>query len=375
MSVKPPRPTFAAAGVRAILGLPAALLVGAALLLAVRPSVPGFVQRETPSPAPFPASLASTGLYADFAAKTVDPGNLAYSPQYPLWSDGATKRRWIRLPPGTAVDAKDPDVWIFPAGTKIWKEFSFGGKRVETRLIESLGGGVLRFAAYAWNTKETEATLAPSSGLRDFVEIAPGVRHNIPGVYDCRACHHGRADEVLGFSALQLSPDRDPEAPHAEAVTPGMADLASIIARGRLVHAPPSWAERPLRIRAAAGTARAALGTMHANCGNCHNVNTPLVARGLVLRYSVAPGVDGAAGVLAAIGEPSSYPVPGVAPGQAMMIAPAHPERSAVVYRMSTRNPLRQMPPLGTKIVDREAVELITRWIREGAAADSRREP
>jgi hypothetical protein len=32
---------------------------------------------------------------------------------------------------------------------------------------------------------------------------------------------------------------------------------------------------------------------------------------------------------------------------------------------MNTRDPYRQMPPLGTKIVDKEAVDLITKWILE----------
>ena len=44
----------------------------------------------------------------------IDPRNLAFAPQYPLWTDGAAKRRWISLPPGTAIDASDPENWVFP---------------------------------------------------------------------------------------------------------------------------------------------------------------------------------------------------------------------------------------------------------------------
>jgi len=55
-----------------------------------------------------PQTLPETGLYADFAALRVDPSHLAFAPQYPLWTDGATKRRWISLPSGTAIDASDP---------------------------------------------------------------------------------------------------------------------------------------------------------------------------------------------------------------------------------------------------------------------------
>ena len=44
----------------------------------------------------------------------IDPRNLAFSPQYPLWSDGAHKRRWISSAAGTAIDASRPDAWEFP---------------------------------------------------------------------------------------------------------------------------------------------------------------------------------------------------------------------------------------------------------------------
>jgi hypothetical protein len=81
---------------------------------------------------PVPALLSQPGLYADIATQTVAEDHLPYAPQYPLWSDGATKRRWIYLPPGTAIDASDPDHWIFPIGTHLFKEFSLG-TRVESR--------------------------------------------------------------------------------------------------------------------------------------------------------------------------------------------------------------------------------------------------
>jgi hypothetical protein len=38
---------------------------------------------------------------------------------------------------------------------------------------------------------------------------------------------------------------------------------------------------------------------------------------------------------------------------------------SAIAYRMQSRRPASQMPPLGTEIVDEEAVRLVERWIAE----------
>jgi hypothetical protein len=67
--------------------------------------------------------LRDTGLFVETVTE-IGAGIVAFSPQYPLWSDGAKKRRWISLPPGTFIDASRPDAWEFPRGTRLWKEFS-----------------------------------------------------------------------------------------------------------------------------------------------------------------------------------------------------------------------------------------------------------
>src|SRR5262245_26441607 len=201
----------------------AAAAVGAVLALAGAAGQPAHAQ---------PASLADTGLFEAGSTSVVRPDNLPFAPQYPLWSDGASKRRWLHLPAGTAIDASTPDDWQFPVGTKLWKEFSLGGRRVETRFIERRADGQWRFAAYAWDAAGTAATLAPARGLPTEVEVAPGARHVIPGETDCRLCHEGRPTPVLGISALQLSPDRDPRAPHAEPLPAGAVDLKALVARG-----------------------------------------------------------------------------------------------------------------------------------------------
>src|SRR5215831_4122467 len=66
-----------------------------------------------------PATLAETGLCADAKCTSTLPGVLAYAPRWPLWSDGATKRRWIYLPAGSHIDTTDMNVWHFPQDTKL----------------------------------------------------------------------------------------------------------------------------------------------------------------------------------------------------------------------------------------------------------------
>src|SRR5215212_5200209 len=129
-----------------------------------------------------PPTVQESGLYTDFSALQVDPRHLAFSPQYPLWTDGAAKRRWISVPPGTAIDGSDPDAWVFPVGTRLWKEFSFGGRRVETRFIELQPDGQWLYAAYAWSPEGTEAQLVSERGRRGAYPLGGGRSHTIPGV-------------------------------------------------------------------------------------------------------------------------------------------------------------------------------------------------
>ena len=316
-------------------------------------------------PPALPSRLSQASLYSDFASRTIDPKNLSYSPQYPLWSDGAAKRRWIYLPAGETIDVSDPDVWSFPAGTKVWKEFSFGGRLVETRLLEELPNGHWRFAAYAWNTDQSDAILAPAEGVRGVVEIRPGVRHDIPGVRDCQACHVNRRTEVLGFSALQLSPERDPNAAHGEPMVPGMINLKTLIVRRLLRPQPAGWLEDPPRIRSSSPTERAALGYLHANCGNCHNPASSLDVLNLLLRHTFAPGPPGEPAITTAVDRKGRFQIPGAGQDGTYLIRPGDPAHSSVLFRMSSRIPFYQMPPLATRLEDAVAVDLVRRWILE----------
>ena len=286
--------------------------------------------------APLPVHLRDTGIS--------DPRNLAFSPQYPLWSDGAHKRRWIHLPPGTAIDASRPDAWEFPPGTRLWKEFSLD-RPVETRFIERLADGSWRYATYVWNEEGTDATLAPPEGI---AALAMRDGYSIPSEPDCRACHESAAVPVLGFSALQLSADRDPLAPHADSRTD--IDLDLLVSRGLIRNL--SGSTRP-RIEASSSIERAALGYLHGNCGHCHNDNETRVTVDLTLAQSVTGGA-------------------------------AHSDRvvhsllnvgGRFLARVSARNPQKQMPPIGTRLIDTEALALLERWISQKSSTPEELKP
>jgi hypothetical protein len=320
----------------------------------------GAANAETDAGAPLPLRLGDTGLFVAGSTTAVRPENLAYSPQYPLWSDGAAKRRWFFLPPGSAIDASRPDAWEFPPGTRLWKEFSHGGRPVETRYIERRADGSWRFATYAWNADGTDATLAPAEGVRVPVDGAPGGTYAIPSQADCRVCHEAAASPVLGVGALQLSPDRDPLAPHAEPARREHVDLPGLAARGLVRGLPPQLIRNPPRIAAATPAARAALGYLHANCGHCHNDTGSLASLELALAYALEDGAGATPGALRSTLGRSSRFRPHGTDAAAQRLAPGG---GVLTLRMKSRNPMTQMPPLGTRIADAEAIGLIERWI------------
>jgi hypothetical protein len=324
-----------------------------------------------------PPLLSETGLYVA-GGGGVHPRNRPFSPQYPLWSDGATKARWVYLPDGAAIDASDLDAWEFPVGTRFWKEFTFAGRKVETRMLWRSTPRAWTFATYLWNEAQTDAVLAPEDGVPAFVEIARGKAHGIPSLTDCRACHESDRVEVLGFSALQLSTDRDPLAPHAETPAPEAVTLATLVAEGRLAGTDaPALVNEPPRIRAADGRTRAVLGYLSANCGNCHNTRGSLADLGLVLRQPARGPVWSDAQAARLLQRSTQWQLPGGGEHGTVAVTPGAPERSALVYRMRSRRPSSQMPPLGTVLPDHAAVDLVTSWVGElrapapGTAASS----
>jgi cytochrome c553 len=325
---------------------------------------PTLQQARAAQPVPeLPALLSATGLYAEPGSPALHPEVIEFVPQYPLWSDGASKRRYLRLPLGSSIDGSNPDAWVFPVGTRFWKEFSLG-RRVETRTIERLPNGTWRFASYAWDEQGRDARLVPEGGRLRVAPLArTGLHHDIPSRGDCVACHEaggGRAP-VLGFTALQLSPDRDPRAPHAEVPPASALDLTDLIARG-LVRSYPAEFARP-RIEAQARTERAALGYLHANCAGCHNAHGALADLELDFEQSVGTGAGSARVLESVLRRAARFRLPDQERSE--RVVPGEPAQSVVQFRLSSRQLAQQMPPLGSKVVDQEAAELVAAWIAQ----------
>lgn len=288
--------------------------------------------------AALPERLSDTGLYTERGPAQLAAGVEPFAPRFELWSDGAVKRRWILLPPGSRIDTSDPNAWNFPRGTKLWKEFVRDGVRVETRLLFKHGDrpGDWTPMAYLW--RDDDAWAVPEG-----VENARGTPHDVPSAAQCGGCHRGTKSGVLGFSAIQL-PTRSES---------GALDLETLRASDRLSHGLPE----SNRVPGDAPT-RAALGYLHANCSHCHNQSRP-ERRGprcfdpendldFTLRIGELDRPGSTATYRTAVGE---------------VVTPGDPYESSLMVRVGSRDPWWGMPALGTEDVDRGGNRILHAWI------------
>jgi hypothetical protein len=84
------------------------------------------------------------------------------------------------------------------------------------------------------------------------------------------------------------------------------------------------------------------------------------------------PGADECTAALATtVGKRGHWVVP-EAQDASRLINPGHPESSAVVRRVKSRRPSSQMPPLGSVLVDKRAVDLLNSWVEGMRTAECR---
>ena len=198
------------------------------------------------------------------------------------------------------------------------------GVRVETRLNEHREDGWAA-AAYIW-------TAAGDDAERQ-IEAQPdvsGTAHDVPSAQECLACHGGRGNFTLGFSATQLD----------------VETRARLFEDGVLSHEVEGDLDLPEDVRAG-------LGVLHGNCSHCHNATRhaqPLATT------CFAPDPDDTFDLSLPHDLDDVEDAPAVLTARFFLGAPG---QSGIVRRMSERNLNEEdpsMPPLGTERVDDEGV-------------------
>lgn len=286
-----------------------------------------------------PNNIACTGLYSDFKTLTIASTARPFKPSAALWSDGYDKLRYIEIPAGTQIDTSNQDEWSFPVGTKVWKEFRFKERKIETRLLWKVAADHWAVAAYVWSEDGKTATRGEGRSL-----TVAGDSYDVPTLEGCNDCHRGKKDELLGLEAISLAQ------PSAEGIT-----LTSLIA-DNLLTAPPAKANVTLDPGVA---------VLHVNCGvSCHN-STP-GAKGGDSSLRLRVGVD------EALNKPfdswelysTTVNVRTTLPGfnSAPRVVPGDPAKSAILTAMNLRG-TGQMPP-STRQVDFNGAAAVEAWIR-----------
>lgn len=289
-----------------------------------------------------PTNLACSGLYSSWTKKTLAPTVKPFTPALAFWSDGYEKARFIQIPEGQKIDASNVDEWSFPIGTKVWKEFRRGARKIETRLFWKVGADKWTYAAYAWSEDGKEAPRANVDGQEVTVD---GLPYTIPNLAECNQCHAGKKDKLLGFEALSLSQ------PGAQGLT-----LAGLVQEGLIAPAPA---------RTTASLSNPALAYLHINCGvSCHSSVPTAEAVTSTLRLRVG-FEESTKPVTEWELYKTSFKVASELPSLqgTPRLSPGSPEQSSIITTMKATG-TGQMPPITRREIDTQGVGTLETWVR-----------
>ena len=323
------------------------------------------LQFSSGAPDNVPTTLDQTGIFADLAALRPNAGIYSYDVNAPLWSDGALKKRWFSIPSGKQIHFNANTNWTFPTGSVFVKHFEIATRvgdptsivRLETRVIVKTDPGVYGLT-YRWDTNGANATLVPDGGDSLGLYITDGATTRrqtwrFPSRSECLSCHTEAGGRVLGFNTAQMNRDCAYGSVTTNQIralaTAGFFDNAPTNARTLYALATVNDASvsRTYRVKS----------YLAANCSFCHQpgsstyaawdgrITTPLSQASIVygpLLNSAGPGTK--------------------------VITPGDTNLSAIITRMRSTTTDR-MPPIGTSVVDVDAVKLINDWVMQDLPA------
>ncbi len=317
---------------------------------------------EEPAP-----RLSDYGFFASSnAGAAISEGVRPYDLVNALFSDHASKHRYVYVPKGQGAAYNESDVFDFPVGSVLIKTFAFAPdmrdaaldeRWIETRLLIRKEEGWVAYP-YIWNAEQTEAVYSPVGGKQKIETIGPdgqtlSINYAVPNRNQCKECHR------VGDALMPIGP----KARNLNHVGPaGVNQLADWTERGILAGAPATppavpyaYSDAPLGDRARAW--------LDINCAHCHTAKGSASNSGLFLDWHEA--------------DPEGWGIhkrptaAGHAAGDNFfVIEPGHPDQSILVYRIESTKPGELMPELGRTVVDEKGLALIRDWVASMPEAD-----
>ena len=300
------------------------------------------------------------GTFSSLDSQAPSPGIIPYTVINPLWSDGASKNRFIALPPGGQITFSPTGEWSFPVGTVMIKTFILGATLLETRLIlltgasPNTGYGV----TYKWLPDGSDAQLMGSgspAGLPDGLNEteASGQVWHYPSRTECVTCHTSNAGFVLGPKTRQLNTTFTYPATQVsdnqlrtwnylqmftgdigEANIPGFEQLVAVTDPSTTV-------------------LNQVKSYLDANCSYCHRPNGASTAWNGLYDCPLA-----GMGLVNAVPQKGTLGTPG-----ALLVYPQNTALSVLYARIISLNPAIEMQPLAHNVVDSAAAGVISQWI------------
>jgi uncharacterized repeat protein (TIGR03806 family) len=315
-----------------------------------------------------PYTKLSTYAFFLGELKNMNPNTkvIPYEPASALFTDYASKKRFIWMPSGVkaSYDADDKTL-NFPVGTVLIKSFYYNTiqpgnttKILETRLMIKKASGWI-FAEYLWNDAQTEAELVTgtdfSSGSsknitfkKDNGEVIT-TDYRIPSETECLACHKLDNKPIpIGVKPQNLNVTYN----YSNGVK---NQLQKLVDEGYLQSYPSNIVStvnykdtsKPLDIRLRS--------YLDINCAHCHQDNARCDYRAIRLSFSQTTNLS-KLGVCVMADEP-------IDPSLERIITPNNPAKSVMHFRLSSIDESTRMPLLGRTIVHDEGVDLLKQWI------------
>jgi uncharacterized repeat protein (TIGR03806 family) len=290
---------------------------------------------------------------------------IPYNLNSALFSDYAFKKRFIKIPKGELARYNPSEVFEFPMGTILVKNFYYADdfakpeeqwRIIETRLLIN-EEDVWKPLTYIWNNEQTEAFLDVAGKSVDVQwthtdGALKDIKYSIPNQNQCKSCHmkDGRVMPI-GLTARQLNrPIEDGNENQLQFFQTsnklkGLPELSTI----------PKLADYNDQSQTIDARAR---GWLEVNCAHCHRPEGPAKTSGLHLMADINnPMKLGVGKAPVAAGKGSGGLLYDIVPGQ--------PNNSILYFRVTSTDPGIMMPELGRSIIHQEGVDLIQQWIKE----------
>jgi hypothetical protein len=375
----------------------------------IEPATPGACTLPADITKPI-CKLSLTGCMQQANPTQFASNAVYYEVNSPLWSDNAAKTRAMVLPAGGKIhvmncepDAGASDVtlctqtgnsldggypaaapdtgkWLLPIGSVLIKNFIFGGKFVETRLLmhvdaataTMMGGYAWIGYSYAWDEAQTDATINPDARVPVMFNTdtdAGVVAWRYPDRTDCQTCHSfSNGGGTLGLEMDQMNRTVNGANQIDTFATMGLFDVAPSKPYPAALAEPYVNAALGLTGTTGATVEQEARSYLAVNCGFCHRPDYNEL--GFDLRYNLTLAQTGLCGTLA------NKPATGVNIGTTLLLDPGHHANSALWIRPDESIPadasfsdpdtpreFYRMPQLATFVVDSQGVNVIGQWI------------